>query len=337
MEKGESILKKFLDEAKGKNATIVLPESEDLRILEAANRLVKDNICNIILIGSKDKILEKLNQNGMGFENSIKVIDPEKYEKLESVINDFYNLRKHKGITIDDAKNIIKNPVYFATMLVYQNIADGMVAGASFSSADTLRPALQIIKQKDDVDIVSSFFIMETKDRKLGEDGVFIFSDCGLVKDPNAKQLCNIAISSAESFKSLVKKEPKVAFLSFSTKGSAKCESADKINEAMNILNSKNVWFDYDGELQLDAAIIKEVASLKARKSSVAGSANVLIFPNLDAGNIGYKIAQRFGKMLAIGPITQGLRAPINDLSRGCDVDDIMGAVAITILQSKYK
>ena len=246
-----------------------------------------------------------------------------------------YELRKNKGMTLEEAKKINEDKVYFATMMVKANDADGLVSGAIHSTANTLRPALQIIKAADGIKNVSSFFLMETKKKELGENGVLIFSDCGLIEFPTKEQLVvDIAIESAQSYKMLTGYEPKVALLSYSTKGSAKGEAIDKLNEVLNILKEKNVEFDVDGEFQLDAAIIPEVAKLKAPNSSVAGHANVLIFPNLEAGNIGYKMAQRFGDTLAIGPVTQGLKKPVNDLSRGSSVEDIVGTIIVTCMQA---
>lgn len=332
----EGILASLIERASKLNKKIVLPESNDIRVLEAANILQEQGICNVILIGKKEEIINNLKNNmNKSLNESIVVLDPEKYENNEIMANTLYKLRKHKGMSLKEAITKVLDPIYFATMLVYMKKADGVVSGASHSSADTLRPALQIIKKKNDVGIVSSFFIMESKNKNLGQNGAFIFSDCGLIKDPTGEELADIAISSVDTFRNVVGDKPKLAFLSFSTKGSADCESASKIKTAMDILKKKNVDFLYDGELQLDCAIIKEVANIKAPESKVAGEANILIFPNLDAGNIGYKIAQRFGNMLAIGPITQGLNAPINDLSRGCSVEDIIGAVSITAIQAE--
>ena len=261
------------------------------------------------------------------------------YEDLQLKINETIipwssELRKHKNMSAEEATNLIYNNIYFATMMVYMGDADGMVSGANHSTSDTLRPALQIIKQNEKVKCVSSFFLMETHKKEFGSDGLFIFSDCGLNEDPTEEQLQDIAISSAESFRTLVGKEPKVVFLSYSTLGSAKSEKIDKIRRVVDSLKERNVDFKFDGELQLDAAIIKEVAQTKAPESRVAGEANVLIFPNIEAGNIGYKMAERFGDMLALGPVTQGMKKPVNDLSRGSSVEEIVGVIAITCVQA---
>ncbi|MEG2348562.1 MAG: phosphate acetyltransferase [Clostridia bacterium] len=330
----DGVLKKIIENAKEYKKTIVLPEATDIRILEAASIIQKENIANVILIGKEDNINKLMKEKNINSSN-VKIIDPIKYEKFNEYVEKFYQLRKHKGITLEDARQIMQDNVYFSTMMVNELDADGMVSGAAHSTSDTLRPALQIIKQATGINNVSSFFLMEVSDKKLGKDGVFIFSDCGLIALPTEEELVDIALSSANTFKMLLKQEPKVALLSYSTKGSAKGDSINKIVNVCEKLKKLNLDFEIDGELQLDAAIIPEVASMKAPNSKVAGQANVLIFPNLEAGNIAYKIAQRFGNALAIGPITQGLRRPVNDLSRGCNVKDIIGAVAITCVQAK--
>ena len=246
-----------------------------------------------------------------------------------------YELRKKKGITLEDARKINEDKVYFATMMVKAGDADGLVSGAIHSTANTLRPALQIIKAAEGINNVSSFFLMETHKKDLGTDGVLVFSDCGLIEFPTVEQLVDITIESAQSYRMLTGFEPKVALLSYSTKGSAKNEAIDKLNVVLEKLKEMNVDFEVDGEFQLDAALIPEVAKIKAPDSKVAGHANVLIFPNLEAGNIGYKIAQRFGDALAIGPVTQGLQKPVNDLSRGSTVEDIVGTIIVTCMQAK--
>ena len=330
----DGILQTIVEMAKSKKRKIVLPESNDKRILEAATIIQENNIADIVLIGNKEEILDNIAKfNINNFSNNISIIDPNNYIKKEEYINTLYELRKQKGMTINQATELVKDYIYFATMMIKCNDADGMVCGAVHSTSDTLRPALQIIKSKEGIDTVSAFFLMESKHKEFGENGVFIFADCGLNPTPDVTQLCDITIESVNSFRKLVNANPKVALLSYSTKGSAKGENIDKTLAVLNKLQSMNIDFDVDGELQLDAAIVEEVAKLKAPNSKVAGKANILIFPDLNAGNIGYKIAQRFGDMLALGPITQGLNKPVNDLSRGCNVDDIVGAVAITCVQ----
>lgn len=326
-----SFIDTIIERAKKNKRRIILPESMDPRVLEAADYLVKHEICDVILIGNKERILKTYPMKGI---EKIQVIDPEESSYTESFINDLYELRKEKGLSYEDAfKFIHEDYMYFSCMLVYHHFADGIVSGACHSTANTLRPALQIIKTKKDVPLVSSFFLMMVPNCSYGENGVFVFSDCGLEQNPTPDKLSTIAYSSAKSFELLVEKSAKVAFLSHSTLGSAKHEDVDKVVEAVKITKEKYLELCVDGELQLDAAIDKEVAKMKAPNSPVAGCANVLIFPDLDAGNIGYKLVQRLAKADAYGPICQGMRAPINDLSRGCSVSDIVGVVAITCLQ----
>lgn len=332
----KGILKKIIDVAKSDKKTIAIPESSDLRILKAVETVTNYDIAKIVLIGNKEKILKKCSENNIVLkEDRVIFKDPKQDDKKEEYANALYELRKEKGMTKEKANELILDNVYFATMLVKLDKVDGMVSGAIHSTSDTLRPALQIIKAREGVKTVSSFFLVESCDKTLGYNGNFIFSDCGLIEFPTEEQMVDIAISSTESFKLLIGDIPKVAFLSYSTKGSAKNEAIDKIVNVVEKLKTKNVDFEFDGELQLDTAIIPEVAKLKAPKSTVAGYANVLIFPNLEAGNIGYKMAQRFGGALAFGPITQGLNKPINDLSRGCSVEDIIGTIGITCVQSQ--
>lgn len=332
----KGILKKIINNAKSDIKLIAIPESSDLRVLKAVEIVTNENIAKIVLIGNREEILKKCNDNNISIKDDNVIFrDPLKDEKKEDYVNTLYELRKEKGMTKEKANELILDNVYFATMLVKLNEVDGMVSGAIHSTSDTLRPALQIIKAREGVNTVSSFFLVESPDTTLGCNGSFIFSDCGLIEFPTKEQMVDIAIASTESFKMLIGNTPKVAFLSYSTKGSAKNEAIDKVVNAIEILKTRDVDFEFDGELQLDAALIPEVAKLKAPKSSVAGYANVLIFPNLEAGNIGYKIAQRFGRATAFGPITQGLKKPINDLSRGCSVEDIIGAIAITCSQAQ--
>lgn len=326
------ILEEIIKEAKSKKRKIVLPEAEDIRILRASEYILNEKIASIVLIGNSERISNICSNNNITL-NGVEIIEKENFHKSEEYVNEFYNLRKHKGITMQDAQNILKDNMYFATMMLKQGDVDGVVSGACHSSADTLRPALQIIKTKGDLKNVSSFFLMQTKDKTLGENGTFIFSDCGLIEFPTEDELVEISIQAANSFKKIVKANPKVALLSYSTKGSKKSEASQKVLNVLEKINKIGVDFDIDGELQLDAAIIPEVAKIKASKSGVAGYANVLIFPDIQSGNIGYKLAQRFGNMIALGPITQGLNKPVNDLSRGCSVEDIIGTIALTCIQ----
>lgn len=329
------LIKKITDEAKKNKKKIVLPESSDTRVLQAACEVAKNDIADITLIGNEKDIKDAMEKNNIMIpESNFNIIDPINSYKTNIYANALYELRKHKGLTIEQASKLVLDNVYFGTMMVKLGDADGMVSGAIHSSSDTLRPALQIIKQREDVGSVSSFFLMETKKQDLGSDGVFIFSDCGLIEFPTEDQLLDIVKSSVLSFKTLVKDTPRVALLSYSTKGSANSDQVQKTRNVYAKLKEQNVDFVFDGELQLDAAIIPEVAELKAPDSVVAGRANILIFPNLEAGNIGYKLVQRFGDAIALGPVTQGLKKPINDLSRGCTAKDIIGTIAITCIQA---
>ena len=326
-----SFIENIKDRAKKNIQKMVLPESMDARVVEAALKITKEKIANVILIGRKEEI------NKLGYDISdITVIDPLNCEYTDELVEDLYEMRKHKGLTIEEARNLLTcDYMYFACMLVKTKRADGVVSGACHSTANTLRPALQIIKTKENAKLVSAFFLMIVPNCQYGDDGTFIFADAGLEQNPTSEKLADIAAQSAESFKVLVQKEPMVAMLSHSTMGSAKHADVDKVVEAVNIAREKYPQYMIDGELQLDAAIVPEVAISKAPNSCVAGKANVLIFPDLDAGNIGYKLVQRLAKAEAFGPICQGIAAPINDLSRGCSVDDIVGVVAVTAVQAQ--
>lgn len=321
--------------AKSKKMKIVLPESMDKRVMEAAAIASNEGIADIIIIG-KDEVLK---ESAKGFDISkATIIDPDTSEITEELINKLVEIRKNKGLTYDEAKKyLLTDYMYYACMLVKTGRADGVVSGACHSTANTLRPALQIIKTKPGVLLVSAFFLMVVPDCEYGANGTFIFADAGLEQNPTPERLAAIAGSSAESFKLLVQKEPIVAMLSHSTKGSAKHADVDKVVEATRIAKTNFPQFKIDGELQLDAAIVPSVAASKAPDSEVAGHANVLVFPDLDAGNIGYKLVQRLAKAEAYGPITQGIAAPINDLSRGCSAEDVVGVIAITAVQAQSK
>ena len=332
----DGIVAKMAQRAKQDLKTIVLPETEDVRVLKAASIILKEEIANIILIADENEIKSVCEKENIDMSFSkVKIINNLTSSKKEEYANLLYELRKNKGMTLENAHEVIKDKVYFATLMVKANDADALVSGAIHSTSDTLRPALQVIKAAEGIKNVSSFFLMETPKKQFGDDGVMLFSDCGLIEFPTVDQLVDITIESAQSYRLLTGEEPRVALLSYSTKGSAKNEAIDKLVEVLRILKEKNVGFDVDGEFQLDAAIIPEVAKLKAPDSKVAGRANVLIFPNLEAGNIGYKMAQRFGDALALGPVTQGLKKPVNDLSRGSSVDDIVGTIIVTCIQAK--
>lgn len=318
--------------AKENIKTIVLAEGEELRTIQCAAIVKKEGYAKNILLGNPEKIkaiaaAEKLDIDG------IEIINPElgneEYAQL------FAELRKKKGVTIEQARETVKDPLYYGNMMVKTGAADGMVAGAVNSSANVIRPALQILKTAPGTKLVSAFFIINIPDCTYGNNGTFIFADCGLNQDPNADEVSEIAISSAKSYKQLICDEPKIAMLSYSTYGSAKSDLVTKMQEATRLAKEKAPELAIDGELQLDAAIVDTVAKQKAPQSNVAGQANVLVFPNLDAGNIGYKIAQRLGKGEAYGPVLQGIAKPVNDLSRGCVAEDIAGVVAITAIQAQ--
>ena len=324
------------DKAKQNIKTIILTESEDKRVLEAAQKVKKQGFANIILIGNEEDANKLAKENNIDI-SGIPVINPETSDKFDEYANAFYELRKAKGMTEDKAREMLKDNMYFGTMMVKMGDADGLVSGACHSTANTLRPALQILKTAPGTKLVSAFFLMVVPDCKYGENGIFIFGDSGLVENPTADELSEIAISSSKSFEQLTGKESKVAMLSYSTYGSAHSELTEKVVEATKLLKEKMPNLICDGELQLDAAIIPEINASKAPGSPLKGEANTLIFPNLDAGNIGYKLVQRLAKAEAYGPLCQGIAKPVNDLSRGCNSDDIVGVVAITAVQAQEK
>ncbi len=298
------------------------------------NIILKEGFANVILVGDEKEIINIANENGFDVSKAT-IINPNESSKYEEYVEAFYELRKLKGVDINKAKEMMKDPVYFGMMMVKMGDCDGFVSGAIHSTSDTLRPALQILKTAPNTKLVSAFFLMVVPNCEYGENGTFVFSDCGLNPNPNAEELSEIAISSAKSFEQLVGKTPRVGMLSFSTYGSAKSESTEKVTQATQLVKEKMPKLLVDGELQLDAAIIPEVANSKAPGSKVAGNANTLIFPNLDAGNIGYKLTQRLAKAEAYGPLCQGIAKPVNDLSRGCSAQDIVGVVAITAVQAQ--
>lgn len=326
----------FIDElkvkVKGSMKTIVLPESTDIRVLEAARKVTDEGFAKVILIGNREEL-----QGIAGNINisDIAVVDPATSEKTAEYANAFYGLRKAKGMTPEKAEETMKNTIYFGTMMVKQGDADGLVAGSVCSTSDTLRPALQILKTAPGVKLVSSFFLMNVPNTEYGENGMFIFSDCGLNVNPNEEELAEIAISSAKTWKTLTGKEARIAMLSYSTHGSAPLtDMTSKVINATNLVKERAPELLIDGEMQLDASIVPSVGTKKAPESAVAGKANVLIFPDLNAGNIGYKLVERLAKAEAYGPVTQGIAKPVNDLSRGCNSDDIVGVVAITAMQA---
>ena len=323
------------ERAKIDRKTIVLPETTDKRTLIAAAKIVEEKIANIIMIGDEEKIMDGANWLEVDLDG-VMVINPKTTEKLDEYVNVLYETRKSKGMTPEKAREILTTHyLTFGIVMVKNNDADGMVAGACHSTADTLRPALQILKTAPGVKLVSAFFIMDTVMKDQGENGTFIFADCGLNQDPTPEELAAIAETSARSFKSLVGPKPVIAMLSHSTKGSAKHPLVDKVVEATRIAHEQYPHLVLDGELQTDAALVPSVTKSKAPGSVVGGRANILIFPNLDAGNIGYKLVQRLGGAEAYGPMLQGIAKPVNDLSRGCSWEDIVGVVALTAVQAQ--
>ena len=326
-------IERIKERARLDKKTIVLPETMDRRVLEAADQIIREDIANIVLIGKEEEINNL--SNGLDLSKAT-IINPFTNKLTNELINSLYELRKEKGMTLEEAGRLLKEDyMYYACMLVKKGKADGVVSGACHSTSNTLRPALQIIKTKPGVKLVSSFFLMVVPNCVYGDNGTFVFADCGLEQNPDSEKLAAIASSSAESFKLLVEKEPIVAMLSHSSMGSAKHADVDKIVEATRIAKELYPEYKIDGELQLDAAIVPEIGKSKAPNSEVAGRANVLVFPDLDAGNIGYKLVQRLAQAEAYGPVCQGIASPVNDLSRGCSALDIVGVVAITAVQAQ--
>lgn len=330
-----AFLDRIVEVAKKDIQTIVLPESSDPRTIEATHKILEQGIADIILVGDKEEILSR---SGEWSIEKAQFIDPNKFEAIESFAAELAEIRKKKGMTEAEAKALLlENELFFGVMLVKMGYAGGMVAGAAHSTANVLRPALQILKTAPGTKLVSAVFLMEVPECTYGEDGIFIFGDCALNPNPTSEELAHIAISSAKTFESLVQKPAKVGMLSFSTKGSANHADVDKVKEAGVIAKELAPELELEAELQLDAAIVPSVGAKKAPDSPVAGKANVIIFPDLDAGNIGYKLVQRLAKANAYGPVCQGLAMPVNDLSRGCFADDIVGTVALTALQAQMQ
>lgn len=325
-----SILDEIRKKAASRQKTIVLPESEDQRTIDATDIILDRKIAKIILVG-KDDVAAKLKSSN---KDDLTVIDPLKYKDIESIGNEFYELRKHKGMSLEEAqKQVREDYVIFAAMLVRRDAAHGFVAGASHTTAATVRSALYCLKIGKPIAVAAGSFLMEVPNSPYGENGVFVFADCGVNPEPNARQLAGIAVLSASLFKQIVGKTPRVAFLSYSSKGSAHGPLVEKVKEALRRAKEMSPEVLIDGELQVDSALVPEVAKIKCGESPVAGKANVLIFPDLNSGNISYKLTQRLANARAVGPLLMGFTEPCSDLSRGCNVDDIVDAVAVTAVR----
>ncbi len=325
-------LERMMERAKADRKRIVLPEAGDRRTLEAAQSVHRLGLADVILVGDRTEVARV----GEGLELAgVEIVSPAEAPCREAYVQAFHELRRAKGMTEEQAAHTLADPVYFATMMVRQGDADGMVSGAAHSTADTVRPALQILKTKPGIKLASSFFVMDVPNREYGADGLFVFADCGLVENPTAEELAHIAVQAADSFAALVGEEPVVAMLSYSTLGSAHSDLTEKVAQATALAHELRPGLALDGELQADAAIVPSVGRSKAPGSAVAGRANVLVFPDLSSGNIAYKLVQRLAGAQAYGPILQGIARPVNDLSRGCSAEDIVGVIAITAVQAQ--
>ncbi len=328
------LMEEIIERAKANKQRIVLPEGTEERTITAADRLLADDVANIILLGNVDEINSLAEKLGLKNISKATIVDPKNNAKKEDYVNLLVELRKAKGMTVEQAQKLVEDPLYLGCLMIKNGDADGEIAGAQNTTGDVLRPALQIIKTAPGISVVSGAFIMFTKEKQYGKDGILVFADCAVTPNPTAEQLAQIAVASGRTAKALVNIDPQVAILSFSTKGSAKDPAVDKVIEATKLAQAIDPEMQIDGELQADAAIVPSVAKKKAPDSKVAGHANVLVFPTLEVGNITYKLVQRLGDAEAVGPVLQGMAAPVNDLSRGCSVDDIYKMVAIASNQS---
>lgn len=329
-----ALIDRIMEKARSNVKHIVLPEGEEQRNVQAAAKVVAQGLATLTMLGDPAKVQAVAQQTGTDL-TGIEIVDPAASPKAEAYAQALYEIRKAKGMTVEEARKLVADPMYYGVMMVKMGDADGLVSGAIHSTGDMLRPALQIIKAKPGMKTVSSCFLMECPDKSFGQDGVMIFADCAVIPCPTAQELANIALGAADSARSLAGMEPKVAMLSFSTKGSAKHDLVTKVQEATRIAQEMDPQLQLDGELQVDAALVEAVGQLKSPGSKVAGHANTLVFPDLQAGNIGYKLVQRLAGAEAYGPVLQGIAKPCNDLSRGCSVEDIVATVAITAAQAQ--
>lgn len=328
------LLKQIIERAKSNKQRIVLPEGTEERTIKAADQLIADGVANIILIGNPAEIKDLAAQHNLGNIAKATIVDPKNYDKKEAYTNLLFELRKAKGMTIEQARTLAEDPLYIGCLMIKNGDADGEIAGARNTTGNVLRPALQIIKTAPGISVVSGAFLMFTKAKEYGKDGLLIFADCAVTPNPTATQLAEIAVASGHTARALVGEEPQIAMLSFSTKGSASSPETEKVIEATKLAQQIDPSLAIDGELQADAALVPSVGSSKAPGSKVAGKANVLVFPTLEVGNISYKLVQRLGGAEAVGPILQGMAAPVNDLSRGCSVSDVYNMVAIAANQA---
>jgi len=331
------LLHEIIQKARVLNQRIVLPEGTEERTIQAADQVIDQGIARVILIGSRDDIMKEAKRFNLTHLDKATIVDPDNHDKMDHYINLMVELRKHKGLTKDEASKLIRDPLYLGTLMIKNGDADGEVSGAIHATGDVLRPAFHYIKTLPGISVVSGAFIMILKDKEFGNDGLMIFADCAVHPDPNERELAEIAVATAKTTRAIAGFEPRIAMLSFSTKGSAKHELVDKVVNATRIAKEMDPSLKIEGEFQADAAIIEKIGKQKAPGSEIAGHANVLIFPDLDAGNIAYKLVQRLAHAEAIGPILQGMAAPINDLSRGCSVSDIVHLIAITANQAGNK
>lgn len=328
------LISRVIESAQQQKQRIVLPESMEERTLQAAEQIIEKKIAQVILIGSPEEIQNKASELHLKNIGEANIIDPTSFDKMDAYVSKLVELREHKGMDKENARELLHDPLYMAVMLIKMGDADGEVAGAMNATGDVLRPAFQIVKTKPGISVVSGAFFMMIPDKQFGDDGLMVFADCAVHPDPTASELAEIAVSTAETARAIGDMDPRVAMLSFSTKGSAKHEMVDKVIDATKIAREKSPGMKIDGDLQADAAIIPAIGDKKAPGSEIAGKANVLVFPTLETGNIAYKLVQRMAKAEAVGPVLQGMAAPINDLSRGCSVSDIVNLVAITVNQA---